>query len=138
MVIEITGIYQDGTKPAGTVPQKTPEVQDLDLPRGASSTIKLTVLKQDWTAKDLTGLTVKLAVRKFPWDTSPLFAKTFAGGTPLQGKMDAAITSADMAALEAHFPYVYDVWLIEAGGARYQLVPLSKLTIGGAVLGATE
>lgn len=130
MIVAVTGVLADGSLPAGTIEPKRPTIQPLTVPRAEDVVIKLSVLKADHTAYDITGLTIKLGIRQWKDDASPIAVKTAALTTPASGLADIAVPSVDTAPLAENFDFLYDIVLVDAAGARWQLVPASAFRIG--------
>jgi hypothetical protein len=132
MIIPVIGVFVDGSVPAGTIPQRRPSIQDIDLPKQEDLLIKLAVLRQDGTPQDITGWTIKLGVRKEIDSASPVVTKTVGPGsltTPLQGLTDIVISSSDTAMLLQRYRYHYDIHGLLVASTRTQLVPVSTFRI---------
>ena len=109
---------------------------DLRKVRGSTIALRLTVKDQDGQAVDLTGATAHLRVRPDP-KAAPVITKSSpASGIVLaspqtgatKGQCTATIGPADTAALEPG-DYVWDAWIVTAGGDRHAVVSPSKLTL---------
>lgn len=130
MIISLTCVVADGSTPVGTVPPIYPRAQRIAVPRGEALTVNLVVVKQNRTAFNLTGCTIKLAVRRQLSDSSPMFTRTAViGGTPSAGLAAVAIAEADTLGLIEKKDYQYDVQLTDGTGRRWQLVPASTFHI---------
>jgi hypothetical protein len=100
----------------------------ITIYRGASKTVQLTVLQDDATTPvDLSNARAVLTVKKDIGDAQPIFQKstdiiqqaliTNAKG----GVVQFFLVPADTAKLDVR-PYVFDVWVQLANGARYPAI----------------
>jgi hypothetical protein len=106
--------------------------------RGSSATLTLTVGNEDGTAMDLTGCRVLFTVKKTAEDRSPLIQKTsavpeqvqVAGRAARMGVATIYLTPPDTAHLEPG-KYVFDVWVVlpGEGGARLVAIPPSDFEV---------
>ncbi len=129
-IIELTGVHRDGTKPSGTVAQKVPFRQDIEIPRGQDLEIQVTVVGQNGTAINLTGQSLKLGLRRRPEDAAlAIPIQTSVDLDQANGKHKIVITSSETQALVEGAVYRYGIQLVDAAGLRSQIVPPSLATI---------
>lgn len=138
MLIGITGVLRDGTLPAGTIPQRVPFPQLLEVPRGEDVTIKLTVIGQDGQPIDITAGVIKFGLRRYRGDEVPLFTVTATLTGPTVGLADIVVPSANTLVLSERFAYLWDIQWTDGGNLRQQLVPVSRYLVEGIVVRPTE
>ena len=129
MILELTGVLRDATKPAGTLEQQVPERAPLVWPRGEDGTLRLTVRKQDGTVANLGGGTIVFAVRKYPTDAAPVVSRQGTLVDAVAGRADIPLVQADTLNLKEEVRYRYDVQYIDGTGKRWQVIPESNFEI---------
>jgi hypothetical protein len=99
----------------------------LQVVRGSSKTIDLTVTNEDGNPVDLTGSTVYFTVKRLVTDASPLIQKKSSDALeidifdPRGGVARIYLNPADTQNLALN-PYVFDVWVVLSSGKRYPVV----------------
>lgn len=135
MIRDVTGILVDGSIPAGAgVAQKLPFEQDLLWPRGEDGTVRLTVLRQNGVAADLTNGSLLLGVRKLRYSAAAAFVRTGTFIDALAGRVDFLVVQADTIGLVEEHEYTWDIWYTDAAGKRWQLVPASTWEVDSIVV----
>lgn len=128
MILKLQTVYQNGTQPsAGVVPLERSPV-DIGWPRGEDGSIVLSVVDEARAPVSLAGGALSLGVRVFPFDTAPVFVRTGVLVDAPNGVVMFSLVAADTSAL-APGRYQYDVWYVDSGGARHQVVPASVLEL---------
>jgi len=106
----------------------------LEVIRGTSKTLELTVTDDAGKAVDLTGARIIFTVKQVITESLPLIQKTSDTPTqaeitvPREGKARIYLQPNDTQGLEA-IEYVFDVWLILTSGKRFAVVPSSIFTV---------
>ncbi len=127
MIQRIQAVYENGTvPPAGFVPLQTAPVP-LQWPRGEDGSIVVSVVDQAGDPVNLTGASLALGVRTFPFDADPIFVRAGSVTDAAGGVAAFTLVAADTADL-APGHYRYDVWLVLAG-ERHQIVPASDFQV---------
>jgi len=117
--------------------------QDLQLIRGISKTLRLTVVDEEGDRVSLIGATVYFRAKVLVTDVATVIAKD--SGTPAEitildqtpggatvGQADIFLVPTDTSGL-ALVPHVYDIWAVLSSGKRYSVIDVSKLYIEQAV-----
>lgn len=111
----------------------------VELVRGTSSTLQLTVTTPAGVPIDLTGARVVFTVKCSISDDSPVLRKDSLVGpgeieitSALAGEVNIYLEPADSQTLRVG-KYVFDVWVVLASGARYVVVGPSSFQITPAV-----
>ena len=124
MLLELTGVLEDGSLRGSSVPLNPRRT--IEFPQGGSVTLRLRVVTAD--GSQVVGGTVKWTMKKKSSD-SPLLVKS----ATLAVSTDLTLLPADTKNWEPGY-YVYDIWhqAPESGlglndGARNDVVPLSAL-----------
>ena len=111
----------------------------IEVYKGESKTLVLTVLDENRAAQDLTGATLTMTVRKRITDTTAVITKVSTTVTEIEiqtpatdGKAKIFLVPADTSAL-AVGPYVYDVWVTLSSGRRSPVIKPSLFSILQAV-----
>lgn len=113
--------------------------KELRMLRGQTLPVLFTVKNHIGARVDLTGATAHFSVRT-DLKAAPIVHKISpAGGIALApqsgatlGQFTATLAPADTAALVPG-DYVYDVWIVDATGARFPIVAASRLAIQAEV-----
>lgn len=114
----LIGVAKDGDSP-----RKSPIVQPFSIPAGESGTIGLIVYHADGTAFDLTSCQLLLAVN------GTTISRQGTITTPASlGLASFPLVIADTLNMRPA-DYTFDVWLTDANGNRWQVVPASKWTV---------
>lgn len=106
----------------------------LEVVRGSSRTLELTVTDQDSKPVDLTGSRIIFSVKTSANDPLPLIQKTTDQlaqaevTVPREGKARIYLQPGDTQGLQA-LEYVFDVWVILTSGKRYPVVPSSIFAV---------
>ena len=112
-------------------------VQELNIVRGVSKTLRLTVVDEDGDAVDLTDAVVYFSVKILLSDAEAVIEKTsetpaditiLAQSGDTLGKADIFLVPSDTLSLSAEKHY-YDVWVELVTGARYCVVSPSAFWI---------
>jgi len=109
----------------------------LQLVRGASKTLELTVLDEAGDAFDLSGCTLWFTVKKAAADQQPVVQKKSDDVAEIQivdareGRADIYLLPADTFSLPAR-EYVFDVWVV-SGADRYIVVGPAALELQDSV-----
>jgi len=115
--------------------------QDLQILRGISKTLRLTVEDEDGERVDLTGATVYFSVKVNVADAAAVISKD--SGTPSEitiltqsgdtlGQADIFLVPSDTSGLSP-IQHYYDVWVVLASGARHAVVPPASFYIEQAI-----
>lgn len=102
----------------------------IEVPRGSSRTLEISITDLDGNIVDITGARVVMTLKEdvrdsaldciFVKDTNdPLEAVIT---NPTGGIVEISIIPSDTQNLDPGFEYVYDVWLVQATGDRFQVV----------------
>lgn len=127
MILFVTGVLDDGTPLAASVP--TNPRKPLQIAQGASVEVRLNLVNNAGVRPDLTGASLALTVKKKPSDGSATFTKS---GSITSTAITFTIAPADTKQLSAGL-YCYDVWLTDGSGNRNPVIPTSALLIEPAV-----
>lgn len=106
----------------------------IQIVRGASRTLELTVTDDNNAPVDLTNGKLYLSVKVAPLDERALLQKTSADPlqidifAPRSGKAKIYFQPADTANLDTH-EYVFDVWAVLANGRRYPVIQPSVFAV---------
>lgn len=109
-------------------------INSLDVIRGSSKTLALTVLDETGAPVDLTGARVIFTVKSSPTDGVPLVQKdsnvpTQVGiDSPRTGEAKIYLQPADTHGMDP-IEYIFDVWVVLASGKRYPVVQPSIFRI---------
>lgn len=126
--IAITGVSVDGSAPPGTVLRAERRCQPIAWPEYQDGIISLTVIRQSHAPADLTGMVIRLGVKR--WGASAaLFTKTATVIDGPGGIAEIAIARDDVELLVYGVRYLYDVQQVDPGGRRSQLVPASRFEV---------
>jgi hypothetical protein len=110
----------------------------VNIIRGTSKTLLLTVSNTDGTYYDLTGGKLVLTVKSSNYDDLPLLQKITTSAAqavitkPREGLVEFYLDPVDTNGLDPR-AYVFDVWLITAAGERYAVVPESAFVVSAGV-----
>lgn len=123
MVIDLTGVLEDGTPRSANVPVNPRRT--LSFPLGTTLTINLRVVRPSGAV--VTGGTVAFTVKKKFSDSQSAISKsaTLADPTPI------TVAAADTKLLTPG-AFSYDFWHTDGSGNRNAVVPLSPLYIEAA------
>jgi len=124
VIYQLAGLLRDGS-PSTVTPPLVPLVQDIGWPEAEDGEIRVVVTREDGTPLSLVGGTLLLTVRRRTTDLVPLFARQ---ATILDA--DAGMASFPIAAADTLgkpiATYAYDVFYVDPGGGRHQVVPVSE------------
>jgi hypothetical protein len=111
----------------------------IDIYRGSSKTLELTITKDDGTAVDLTSAILVLTVKRDLADSLPIFQKTNKNSGPdvtitnaIGGIVRFKINPADTQKLDVR-QYSYDIWVILASGNQYPVITPSVFNVQAGV-----
>lgn len=111
----------------------------LEVPRGTSKTLELTVTDLDCKIIDITGGKVVFSVKEDLGDQNPLIQKTTDVPSealitkPREGLAEIFLIPDDTHNLDPRADYIYDVWVIQASGDRFVVIPPSTFKITDTV-----
>lgn len=133
MIVNLVGIYQDGSipPPGVTVPSAA---TSLEFAVGTAVTINMTVLNAAGNAVSYVNQTYTMRVRKNPGDATNLL--TYVASLVL-GQQQFVIPSADSISKLFYGPgvYYFDVWQVNSvTGASDNVIPLSGLILDPSTL----
>lgn len=131
-ILNVTGVLQTGAAPTDGSEPLAPETQPLAWPAGQSGSIALAVVDPLGAPVNITGATLKLAVKRLATDAAPVLEVTGSVTSGAGGLASFPFVTANTSALAVEI-YRYDVW-ISLSGARSQVVPASNFSIRAAEL----
>lgn len=110
----------------------------LEILRGSTKTLRLSVQDSEGEAVDLTGATVYFTVKKKIGDSLPLFQKISTNLTQAEiydAKGGIAKIYLYPADTQQRCPgdYYFDIWVVTSTGKQFAVVPPSKFTIEASV-----
>jgi hypothetical protein len=109
------------------------------LVKGTTKTLELTVTDLDDDPIDITGARVLFTVKEDFEDEFPLIQKTTdvvaeaVITKPQAGIAEFFLTPSDTQNLETEFDYIYDVWVVQASGDRFAVIPPSVFKLQDSV-----
>lgn len=113
--------------------------QDIQVIRGVTKTLRLSVIDDDGDAVDLAGATVYFRAKEAIGDASAVISKSSAQVSEIEiltpttgGQADIKLAPSDTATLNL-VPHVYDVWVQLASGDRHAVVKPARLYLERAV-----
>lgn len=131
MVINLTGIVEDGNTPSRGLPASSRRT--LAIPRGASTTVKLKVRYRSGPTVDVGSLDAAVLSIRARMQDPPIIARAVypspIGGP---GYYELSLTPADYQTLDpggAGKRLLYDVWLARFTGERDPVIPTGALVI---------
>ncbi len=111
----------------------------IEIVRGSSKTIELSVVDLDDKAVDITGARIILSVKRLLNDPVPLIQKSTDNPVqalitvPKGGKAEIYLKPADTHNLDPAIDYLYDLWVVQASGDRFVVVPLSTFRVQDSI-----
>lgn len=111
----------------------------LEVIRGTTKTLQLTVVDLDDVPYDLTSARILFSVKRDVSDPTPIIQKDSvisAQAVLVQPKIGVAeiyLKPADTQNLDSTIDYVFDVWVITVSGERFAVVPPSVFKVKDTV-----
>lgn len=111
----------------------------LEMPRGASRTLELSVKDDNGDIVKINGARVVMSVRHKSLDEFPLIVKDSNDATESvitdanAGTAEIYLKPVDTFSLDTDMEYLYDVWVILSSGDRHQVIPPSKFVVKESV-----
>jgi hypothetical protein len=137
MVIDVQGVYQNGTAPLSTAAPLVPVEVPVSIPAGADVTIRLTVVDPAGAAVDITGATFGLALREFDFDADPIIDRAGSIITAGSGRANLVLVPGDTKDLPFPNRYRWGLWMALAGKAQPLILP-SNWDLGAPGITADE
>jgi hypothetical protein len=106
--------------------------------RGTSLTLNLTVVDASSNPVNLTGCSIYMTVKSSLSDITNLFQKSTQNGSqititaPTAGQAQIYLLPSDTQTLDIR-DYYFDVWVVLVSGARYAVIPPSTFTVQAGV-----
>lgn len=128
MIVELDGIYQDGTEPGADLTPSELAEQRIVMGAGEDVSLLVTVRNAARNIVDITGWTFHLGIRRRQADASFLARAGVITGLATAGLVTFTLRPTDTLTATPT-AYVYDVWGTDPGGLRHRLIPLSTLSV---------
>lgn len=111
----------------------------IEIIQGTSRTLEVTVTDLDEKPVDITGGRIVFSVKADVADRNALIQKDSTHASqaritkPKAGLAEIYIKPADTQGLDVRKDYLFDVWLVTAGGDRFAVVPTNTFRVTEAV-----
>lgn len=111
-----------------------PPTVKMEIIKGASKTLEVTVVDKDGVAVDITSATIYFTVKESTDATETKIAKTTAVPSqisitdPTNGKFRVYLVPSDTSTLEV-MTYVCDIWVVPTSGKHYPIISPSEFEV---------